>query len=267
MPRKTLQTVERAFKLLSLFTPSRQALSVKRATELLGLPPSTTHRLLYTLRHIGVLEQNPHTAEYSLTLKLWEIGSLALHHLAIRDVARPFIERLCQDTSETIFLAALDGTELVYLDRVDGDQDLRVFSRVGRRLSPHCVSSGLAILAFSPSSVVDAVIQKGLERYTPYTITDPTAFRKNLEEIKLRGYAVNVEGRVLGVSGVAAPILTSDQTPVFAISVSGPSARLTRDRHPELGEQVCQTARNIAGQLAGPISADCAVFSASVLSL
>ena len=246
MPTKTLQTVQRAFELLSLFTSSRQELSVKEATELLGLPPSTVHRLLCTLRQVGVLEQDPHTADYSLTLKLWEIGSLALHQLAIRDVARPFIEQLCQDTSETIFLAALDGTETVYLDRADGDQDLRVFSRVGKRLPVHCVSSGLAILAFSPPSVVDAVIEKGLERFTPHTITDPTALRKILEKTKQRGYAVNVDGRTLGVSGVAAPILTSSQAPIFAVSVSGPSARLTRDRHSLLGEQVCRTAKNIA---------------------
>ena len=246
MPTKTLQTVQRAFELLSLFTPSRQELSVKEATELLGLPASTVHRLLYTLRHTGVLEQNPHTADYSLTLKLWEIGSLALHQLAIRDIARPFIEQLCRDTSETIFLAALDGIEIVYLDRADGDQDLRVFSRVGRRLPAHCVSSGLAILAFSPPQVVDAVIQKGLEEFTPYTITDPAAFRMNLEETRSRGYAVNVDGRIVGVSGVAAPIQSSNQASIFAVAVSGPSTRLTRDRLPGLGEKVCGAARSIA---------------------
>ena len=77
-------------------------------------------------------------------------------------------------------------------------------------------------------------------------VTDPGAFRSRLQEIKTRGYSVNVEGRTLGVSGVAAPILIEDRCPSYAISVSGPSARLTADRHAQLGEQVRRSADRIA---------------------
>jgi IclR family KDG regulon transcriptional repressor len=249
MTKSSLQTVERAFELLSLFSPARQDLSVKEASNLLGLPMSTTHRLLASLKTMGVLEQDVPSGKYSLSLRLWEIGSLALKHLDIKDVARPFLEQLSKETAETVFLSVIDGQELLYLDRVDADQDLRLLSRVGSRRPAYCMSSGLAILAFSPSSVVDAIVAKGLGGFTALTITDPEIFSEELARIRQRGYAVNVEGRTIGVSGIAAPVLNSVQRAVGAISISGPSARLTRDRFPALGKLVCQCAQQIAASM------------------
>lgn len=246
MPKSSLQTVERAFELLSLFSPTRLELSVKEASQLLSLPMSNAHRLLISLKGVGVLEQDPSSSRYSLSLRLWEIGSLALKHLDIKDIARPFLEQLSRDTSETVFLAILEGCELLYLDRIDGDHDLRVLSRVGSRRPAYCMSSGLAILAFSPQPIVDAVVAKGFEKYTPHTIADPDNLRSELSRIRQRGYAVNMEGRVAGISGIAAPILNSNSQAVAAVSVSGPSARLTEDRFAALANSVQDTVRRIA---------------------
>ena len=246
MTKAYLTSIEQAFALLSLFSSTCQDLSVSEASERLALPMSNTHRLLASLTHVGVLEQDPSNSRYSLTLKLWELGSHAFRHLDIREVARPFLKQLSQYASETVFLSVLDGSELLYLDRVDADQDLRVLSKIGSRQPPYCTSSGLAILAFSPTAIVNGVIAKGLESFTSRTKTTPDGLRAELARIRALGYATNVEGRALGISGVAAPILNPETHAIAAVSISGPSARLTEDRFCDLGERARQTAQQIS---------------------
>jgi IclR family acetate operon transcriptional repressor len=228
----TLGSVANAARVLKSFGPADREWGVSDLARHLGIAKSTAHRLLATLTDQSLLEQDPHTGRYRLGLAIFDLAAAAQSSDLHEAVTGPMTE-LRNRTGETVQVAVLDGRDVVYVERLDSPNTLRLFLEVGRRNAAHATGCGKAMLAFLRPDALERLL-KGwqLEAKTPHTITDPVKLRADLAEIRRRGYSINRRESEAGVISLAAPIRDATGKAVAAISVAGPAERLEPHEFP-----------------------------------
>lgn len=249
--QNSLRSVDNALALLEAFEHSASHLSVTELSLKLGVAKSTISRLLTTLSARGYVQKNPITGKYSIGLKLFEIGSIAVAHLTPRDEARPILEQLMLTTQETVHMGVLDQGEVVYIEKIESSQALSMFSKIGRRAPLHCTSLGKAILAFQPAPEIKALVFSELElkSFTEKTIRDREKLMEELNDVKRKGYAVDDEEFALGLYCLSAPIRDFKGKVVASVGIGGPAVRLRETPHPHFVEEVMQAAASISTRL------------------
>ena len=226
-----IQAVSHALDLLEQFHDDVDELGVTELSKRLKLHKNNVFRLLATLESRGYIEQNRATENYRLGLKSLELGQTFIKQMGLLRQAKPILEKLVAECNETSYVAIFKEGYIVYLDVVETDLTVRVVSRVGSRLPAYCTAAGKIHLAFMSDEEIETVLPTGeLTQYTPNTITDRGALKKELQEIAERGYAIDNEELDPGVRCVAAPIRDYTRRIVGAVSISGPSMRLGDER-------------------------------------
>lgn len=226
----TLSSVRNAARLLKEFSRDSREIGVTELSRRLGIGKSTAHRLLNTLAEERLLEQDPDTGAYRLGLAMYELGASVSMHTDLHNACIPVIDQLAAGTRETVQVAVLDFREVVYVERRDSPQTLRLFGRVGHRNDAYCTSTGKVLLAYLSPGRLDRTLDGWeLSARTPHTITDMDRLRQELEMVRRRGWAENVNEVEMGVASVAAPIRNGLGEVVASVSVAGPVQRLTGD--------------------------------------
>lgn len=247
-----VQSVERVLNILEIMAGEGSPITVTELAEKVNLKISTVHRLLSTLMHRGYVEQEDDN-KYRLGLKLMEIGTSVLYYSDIRTVARPFLEELVERCNETVNLAILDGTDVVYIDQVESKNLIivKMLAQVGNRGPVHCTSSGKTLVAFLPEEKIEETIARlDLVKYTNETITDLENLRKELKRVREDGYAVDWGEREEHVRCIAAPIFNHEGRAIASVSISGPSTRITTYyMKNELVDLIQETARQISHKM------------------
>ena len=258
------QSLGRGLGILEAFTRERPELGVTELGVRLGLAKSTVHRLLATLQARGYVRKNPRSGKYHLGIRPWEVGCIAAGQLGYREVSRPALEDLAREAGETAHLAILDGSEVVYLDRVDGSPPIHAEAPVGGRVPGHAVSAGRALLAFLDPETLRKVLARGLRRFTLATVADEVKLREDLTAVRVNGYAVTLGEWRAEVSGISAPVRDSSGEAVLAIGVSVATRQLLPGRIEALAPLVRETAGRLSRELGfsgdapvptGPVSA------------
>lgn len=223
--------------------------TLQQIAEHAGESKSTVHRWLQALRDYGLVDQSKTNERYRLGLKILELGSRLLSHLDLRSEAAPALHDLMVRSGETVHLGVYDRGEVVYLEKIDGPGGITMRSKIGMRMPSYCTAMGRALLAHLPAAEVQSVIDRGLVARTPSTIVDPVVLLQHLEEVRLRGYAVDAEENEADIVCVGAPVFDHAGRPVAAISVSGLSTRLTGERLTELALMVRMASEAISARL------------------
>jgi DNA-binding IclR family transcriptional regulator len=236
-----LATVRNALHLLEQFTYTEPVLGVSELARRLGLAKSTVHRMLTTLLDEGFVQKTA-DGRYRLGLRLYDLGQLVVNSLEVREVAHPTLERLRNETRETVHLAVLEGADVVYLERFESPSTLRLFGRLGRRMPAHSTSSGKCLLAYAPPDAIDAVVAAGLPRLAPRTLTSRAMLIRALRQVRRDGYASSIDESEPGVTSVGAPVFGFDGTAIAAVSVAGPSLRITPESIPRYSRLVRRAA-------------------------
>jgi IclR family transcriptional regulator, KDG regulon repressor len=247
----TLSTLDRGLRILELLA-SDEAKVGMTLTELghaLGMHRSTMFRFLATLRARGYIDRDPVTDRYRLGSRVLTIAGAFLDNLDIRHVARPALQALCDRTHELVHLATLDRGEVVTVERIEGKHPVSLQTGVGARRPVYCTASGKAILAYLPAETVDDLLARGMDAYTPRTITTPESMHEHLSEVRRLGYSIDDEERIEGVRCAASPVFGHEGNVVAAISVASPIQRTPHDRLCQLGEEVRMAADVISRQL------------------
>jgi DNA-binding IclR family transcriptional regulator len=202
---------------------------VSELAEHLGLPRSTVHNYLSTLEQEEYVVNDG--GSYEVGVRFLELGAYARNRRQIYAIAEPEVDRLADETGELANFLVEEHGRGIYLQRARGADAVRVEAHVGTRVSLHSTALGKAILAHLPESRVDGIVEAhGLEPATPRTVTDRDVLDDRLAEVRERGYALDDEERLEGLRCVAAPVLSTDDRVLGAVSVSGPSHRMRDDR-------------------------------------
>lgn len=248
--KKLIASVHRAVEILNLFDLEQVELGTTEIARELGLPKSTAAGLVLTLEDSGLLEQNPVTRKYRLGYKLAEYAGILLNQTDLRQLAMPQLESLLQWCNESVNLAVLDDSHVVYIERLYGTNLLGMRSEIGKHEPVHSTALGKAILAFTPSNEARKFLETlQFTRRTPKTIASLPAFEQDLALTRERGFALDDEENELGGRCVAAPVLDHRSKPVAALSISAPVQRLPVEQVPEFGARVCEAARQISQRL------------------
>jgi IclR family acetate operon transcriptional repressor len=227
-----------------------QPVSLSEIARETKLPKTTAHRYLQTLREAGWLSlQSEDPPRWQLTGHAVAVIQQGLPATSLRDAAIPVMERVRDETGETVFLTVPDGMECMLVERVDGTQPVRTFNPVGVRMRLNGPSTGKVLLAYMEPAEIERVIGHGLEAYTENTIVQAEELYRELASIRERRFAVNVGEWRPDVAGVGAAILNSQGRGVAAISVSIPYFRFNTAAVPMLGEMVANAASEIGERL------------------
>lgn len=208
----------RLLQVLFAFRPGRRHLSLAEITEETGLPHATVRRLALELVEAGALERRD-DGRFGIGLRLWQLGTLAPRAESLRAIAKPFMDDLYSALHQHVQLAVLDGDHAVIIERLSAPQAVGLTSRVGGQLPLHCSGVGKILLSFADSELAERILRDKLSRYTPRTIVDPAALRRELAACRRTGTAVVREELTLGADSVATRIMDADGNVVAALSV------------------------------------------------
>lgn len=233
----TVRAVERAMDVLLCFTEKRE-LSLTEISSRVGLHKSTVHRLLASLEGKSFVVRDSYSDKYRLGMRIWELAASFDQSDNPALLLLPEMEKLRDAIGETITLYIRDGIERIRIQAVQSQQAIRRVAEVGARLPLYVGASSKVLLAFADEEVRDSVLQ---DPSWPPAI-DREAYLEQLADIRQTGYATSVEEREPGAAAVAAPIFTHSGTFAAALSVSGPSNRLTLQRMTDIAPLVIASA-------------------------
>lgn len=250
-PPYKVQVLDRAVNILEFIGgQSSGEAGLPELSAAMKLHKTTTHRIAHVLESRGLLRRGLDSNRYRLGLHLYDLGCQALDHVNIRDEARPLMTRVSFEVGETVHLAVLDRAEVLYIERIEAQRSMTMGSKLGARNPVYCTALGKAMLAYSPEVEVDHILAGcRMEARTRNTITNVLALKRELERIRDRGYAIDDEEIEDGIRCVAAPILDSADRAMAAISVSGPSSRITPDRFQLIGKTVQKAGLELSAHL------------------
>jgi DNA-binding IclR family transcriptional regulator len=237
-----VESADRVLRLLESFAPHERDVSLGEIAERVGLPKSSVHRLLTTLIAHSFVERDEGTRRYRLGIRLFELGSAAIHERGLHNAAHPVLESLTASTGETCHLAVLSEGAAVYVYKVDGPASFTMSSRVGGRAPCHATSIGKVLMAWASQDLQRQVIERPMPAHTPNTITTVAAYEEELAKVRELGYALDLEEFEEGLRCIAAPVRDQSRQVVSALGIAGPRRRLEDQQLLRLADEVVKAA-------------------------
>ena len=243
-----VKSANRVMEILNLLRHHPLGLTITEVSKLLNIPKSSTHELLHSMHQGNYLQVQD--TRYSLGIKVFEIGQAAAHSSELIKYARPMMKWVGEELSESVQLAILDGTEVVYLSKVQFRKDLKLESKVGIRLPSYATGLGKAILSTFPTEEVESRFSEThFEQFTPRTITSLGRLNENLEQVRGRGYAEDREEYSPGVFCYAMPIKDINNQTLGALSVSMPGEPHSHVRRSKVLQLLSEATQNLSLKL------------------
>lgn len=249
-----VKSLDKALTLLEALAAADTALTLTNLAQRVGLPLPTTHRLLTTLERRRFVQYDSAQSLWSIGVRAFIVGNTFLPRRDLARLAMPVLRRLMEESGETTNLAVESGGEAVFLAHVECRDMMRASSRPGSRVALYCSGVGKALLsAMADEDVSRVLLERGLTRITSTTIDTPEKMFAELERIRAQGYAYDDQEHAKGVRCVAAPVFDEGGRALAAVSLSGPTARITDERVPMLGQKVAESARQITVDIGGTV--------------
>ena len=241
------KTLDRALTLLlEVARADARGLTLSECASVLGYSKATAHRMLRTLARHEFLRHDEELGTFTLGITNLRLGTEFLEHLDLRREALPALRDLAESTGETVHLGRVSGCDVVYIEKVESSQAVRMFSRVGDTMPAYSTGVGKAILAFLSEDELERHLPPILAPRTSGTFTDPAALRAELNRTRRRGFSIdNIENEE-GIRCTGAPVFDHTGRVQASISVAGPAVRMTLDRLGQIGPIVRRKADEIS---------------------
>jgi DNA-binding IclR family transcriptional regulator len=239
----------KCFEILEVLGSSRDPQSLASVRSATGLNKTTTFRLLQVLRDMGYVVRTEYG--YELGYRLYRLTLNMSGAAAMRRLANPFLVRLASDVGEAVHLGILESTQVIYIDKIDTTRSLGIQSDRGLRLDAHATALGKALLAQQPIETLHRLYAgAALKAHTSRTITDLPQLQRLLKQIRTQGFAVDNEELELGLRCVAMPVSVGNGEVCCAVSISGPTVRITDTAFPNLIAELRHCTQAIEASLA-----------------
>lgn len=248
----TVQSLVRALRLLELVAEDDEGYRLVDLAQRAGLSTSTTHRLLTTLEQKRFVQFDREANLWHIGVQCFTVGAAFARRRNVASLALPVMRRLRDQTGETVNLGLAEQGDVIFLTQVESREVMRAMGRPGGRLPLACTAMGQAILAAMSDEAISEYLSKyGLPRLTPNSIARATRLHEVLDEVRRVGYAVDHEENAAGLRCVAAVIRNENGEPIGALSIAGPTVRITPGRVPEIGREVVAAARDVTAAIGG----------------
>lgn len=245
----TIGSVAKVFKIIELLV-SRKEYELKELSQLLGMRKTTVHRMLLTLQDLGYVRQNLQNRNYRATIKFFELGQSVIRHIQLIDITRPHMLGLSKKVDENVNLGILDGIDAVCIDRVEGQNPLKVDQPIGSRYPAYVSAFGKAMLAFLPDEERCQILANHtIVEFTDKSHKTMAALESDLKRCRERGYALDNEEAVTGIRCVGAPIFDHSGRVVAGVSIAAPAFRLSKKKQSLNTKLVVKTAFSISTDL------------------
>jgi DNA-binding IclR family transcriptional regulator len=248
---------DRLLAVAELLMRNPAPLSARAIADVTGIQRSTTHRVLNTLMHRGWVERQPGSSDYRLSIKFLALAHVAGEGRSFLHEVRPALEQLSALSRETVHLGVLDGLDVLHIEKIDSLERVGVASKVGSRGPAHSTSLGRAILAASPDRALDAFIARSVTSRGETYLADPRRFREEIVRTRDRGYSIDDEEDSVGVRCLGVAVRGAGGAPLFAMSITGPSARFTIERARTLAPAAIEVAHQLSLRLGWQPEPEC----------
>ena len=238
----------RVMDILEILEEYPSGLTLAEISQKIGLPKSSTHRILGVLLERQYIRESYTDGKYLLGYQILSLSKACINSIDLLHEARPYMDALNEEFNETVILGVLDHNcrRIIYLDKIDSSHSLRLVSNIGERVPVHCTALGKAILSQFDEGKVRKILQDyELRQFTDHTIIDLDKLIYELQQINKAGYAIDREEYKPFVSCVAAPICNYDGKPVAAISMSIPTSRFSDERSQIIIQKIMDCAHSI----------------------
>ena len=248
--KNPIQVAGRLFGALEFLADAGSA-GLMEVSEALGLNKTTAHRVLNSLIYMGYAKQNAVNGRYEPTFKVVDIANRIMGKVDIVQIVRPYLRKLMEVTQETVHLVEQDGTDAVYIDKVESfSNGIQMISRIGSRVPLYCSGVGKALTArMTEMEVKEIWDRSSIVKMTPHTITDYGEYLRELQITRQRGYAIDNEENEAGVRCVAASLNDHAEQIRYAFSISAPVSRMGEERIRELAKRILDTKEQIEREL------------------
>ncbi len=246
---ENLKSLSKVAAVLDCFSTTHRALSLADICKRTGYPRSTTHRLLASMREVGLLDQDRGRERYRLGIRLFAYGNIVLANMDLHREARPFAETLGRMTGMSVHLAVFGGEKAVVIHRAEPAPGGLTPLNLLENAPVHCTSIGKAILAYQPEAVIQHIIDSGLHRFTDTTITDGDALKAELDKVRRLGYAVDDGEHQPGLRCIGAPIRDQFGRVFASISASASALQSPPEREAAIAKIVTYHAEQISARL------------------
>lgn len=243
------RAILKTFDILEIMTQHPSGIMLSEISKQLGLPKSTTHRILQALVERNMVRTAKANGAYRLGYGVLSLSRAFMDGFDIVNESRPILEKINKAVGETVHLAALDGTRkwVVYLDKVDALHPQRVFSRIGKLAPIHCTALGKALVSNLPSQEITTLLEGyAFTKVTSFTVDNEAAFFDEIEETRKRGYAVDHKEYELDVHCIATSLTNQSNYPLAAIGISWPNSRFNEHKMRRALEIITAEAKNIS---------------------
>ncbi|AEE17133.1 IclR family transcriptional regulator [Treponema brennaborense] len=247
----SVSAAERTMLILETIAGSNRC-NLEELSAKCALPKATVYRFLQTLAMLGYVRRDEYD-RYSLTLKMFSVGSQGLEQTDLVSAAKSAARQLSEFTGETVHVAKQEGNSAVYILKMESKHTIRMYSRVGKHIPLHCTAMGKLFLAYMPQEERDMRLEQITDettgqftRYTPRTLCTQNELRAELEHIRIRGIARDKEEHEEGITCIAAPVFEHGGQITAAVSVSFPLFRFDENRLAEYTGAVKKAAEEIS---------------------
>jgi IclR family transcriptional regulator, KDG regulon repressor len=246
----SVQAVGRALSLLQLVAESNISISIAELVEKSNMNRTTVWRLIGTLENFGFVERNPLTKGYQLGIAANRLATQATNHYgSLIRRARNSMEKLREETQETVLLSVPKHYGTLTIDQIDPEHSIRLVDYVNAYLPLHCTSNGKLLLSLIPAKELDILLAEPLEKVTPFTITDRDQLLEEIQKVRRRGIATAVGELDENENGISAPIFDQRNNLIAFISVCGPSFRFTKEKMLALSDRIISATQEVTKHL------------------
>ena len=244
MSEKGVQVIDRAFDIIELLAVEPGGLGVSDIARRLALNKSTVHRILNAITERGYLEK---TVEGTYRLGIHSVASTKLSDIELTTEAKPYLYELTNKLGQSSHLAILDGSDAVYIDKVEVTKNLRLYSQIGKRIPVYCSGLGKSLLLDTEDSMILSILSsQKMNKFTNTTLTTPQAVLKEIQEARVTGWTIDDEEHDEGIRCVAAPIYDFTGKIIASVSSAGPSNIYTKSKDEEISKLVMEAAYEIS---------------------
>jgi IclR family transcriptional regulator, KDG regulon repressor len=244
VPLSEIKSLARGLTILDYLGQAEEGVGITELADKMDIDKGTASRLLATLANYGYAEKDLTTRRYRLGPQVVSLSRSVLQRMPLRETAKPYLRQLMERTGECSHLGVLAQGKVLYIDQVESPATLRVNAQVGHMAPMHCTALGKVLLAFN-----NLEIPETLESFTVRTLTNPEVLRMHLEHTRQQGYGMDDEEYDYGVRCVAVPVFDFRDKVIGAIGISGPAARMTLEKLPEMARIVMDVGQSLSDRM------------------